>query len=265
MRHHVLWLALAVTMAMFLPARAASADCDGTTLQSGARTIAVGTAMRTFIVRVPPGHSGRLPAPVVVAFHPFGTSAPYMLARAGISEAWPDAMVVYPNGMARDATNPGLGWQGRPGELDDRDLRFFDAMVAWLVARVCVDEKRLFVLGYSNGAGLAYLLACERRARVAGVAVAAGRLGCAPVNATPVVISHGIADTTVGYGQAVEAAQIWAVKNVCKAPPKNTGSAGCAAADGCAASALMLCTHAGGHEYERAFTRTAVEFFKAIR
>ena len=81
----------------------------------------------------------------------------------------------------------------------------------------------------------------------------------------PVVISHGSGDMTIGYDRAVDAAQIWAKSNACTSAPKPAGVPGGAAADACGASPLMMCTHTGGHEYDPAFTRTAVEFFKSVR
>src|SRR6185503_13384235 len=96
-------------------------------------------------------------------------------------------------------TGPGFAWQGRSGELGDRDLKFFDAMLMWLSTNACVDEKRVFVLGYSNGAGLAYLLACERADRLAGIAIVSGRMECTPTHAKPTILTHGVADATIGY------------------------------------------------------------------
>jgi len=132
-------------------------------MTSGTRTIAVDASMRTFIVRAPASADGRTPLSVVFAFHPFGTNAQYMAGRAPISSNWRDALVVFPNGTSR----PGFAWQGGAGDLEDRDLRFFDAMLAWLATNGYIDERRIFVLGYSNGARLAYLIACVRGDRIA--------------------------------------------------------------------------------------------------
>jgi polyhydroxybutyrate depolymerase len=154
-------------------------------------------------------------------------------------------------------------WQTRPGELGDRDVAFFDATLAWLDERGCVDRSRVFVLGYSNGAALAYVLACQRHDAVAGVAIAAGRLGCQPPAATPIVMSHGIGDRTIGYEQAIESSKAWATANRCAAPPP-AGVRGCVQGRSCGAAPVTLCTHGGGHEYDSTFTRTAVDLFQSI-
>jgi polyhydroxybutyrate depolymerase len=252
-----------VMAAISVAPAAAWAACDGTPVTAGSRTIAVDALMRTFVIRVPSSSDGRTPAPVVFALHPFGTNAQYMASRAPIALTWREAVVIYPNGTPRAGTGPGFAWQGRSGELEDRDLRFFDAMMTWLATNACIDEKRVFVLGYSNGAGLAYLLACERADRLAGVAIVSGRMGCSPNRAKPIIMTHGVADATIGYDQAVEATRVWAAKNSCQGPPPPARSPGCVMATGCASS-LTMCTHAGGHEYDSSFTGAAVEFFKSI-
>ncbi len=237
------------------------AACDGAPAPAGAQTLEVAGAQRAFVVRLPAPYDGRTPAPVVLAFHPFGMNAQYMQARAPIGRAWPEAIAVYPEGLGRPGS-AAPSWQGRPGELADRDVAFFDALVAWLDQRACIDRARVFVLGYSNGAGLAHLLACTRAQAVAGAAIAAGRLSCVPEASKPIILGHGVRDTTIDYATGLEAARAWARVNRCTAPPR-AGAPGCVGGDQCGA-ATTFCTHPGGHEYDPAFTRAAVEFFKAV-
>jgi polyhydroxybutyrate depolymerase len=254
---------LLVCAALLVPARGAAAACDGAATASGLNTVDVAGAQRIFVVRLPAGYDGRTAAPVVLAFHPFGMSAQYMQSRVPVSRAWREAIAVYPEGMGREGGNPAPAWQSRPGDLGDRDLKFFDAMLAWLAEHACIDRRRVFLIGYSNGAQLAHVLACERGDAIAAVASASGRLNCRPGAAKPIVMSHGTQDRTIPYEQAVDASQKWAVRNGCAAPPKS-GVPGCFAADACSAAPTMLCTYVGGHEYNLPFTATAVGFFKSL-
>lgn len=258
------WPALAAAVLCLVTPQAARAACDGKTVPSGAQSIDAGGLRRTFVVRAPSEPDSKGTAPVVIAFHPFGMSANYMVTRAPIGRFWPSALVIYPDGMPRDPASPVPSWQNQPGELGNRDLAFFDAMVAWADRHACIDRTRVFVLGYSNGAGLAHLLGCERPAAVAGVASAAGRLGCRPSAAKPVVMSHGLFDGTIPYDRAVEASKAWAAVNGCATPPKS-GAPGCTDAPSCTGAAVSLCTYRGAHEYDTPFTKTAAEFFKAAR
>jgi polyhydroxybutyrate depolymerase len=262
MRRHALthFVALICVVLLF-PVTEASASCDGAPAVSGARTISVEGLTRTFVVRVASAYDGRTPAPVVLAFHPFGMNAQYMQTRAPIVRAWPGAIAVYPEavGDARGAR----AWQSTPADQGNRDLLFFDAMLDWLDSNACIDRRRVFVLGYSNGAQFASLVACGRRPAIAGLASAAGRLPCAPAGATPVILSHGLQDRTIEYARAVEASEAWAKHNRCSLPPA-TGATGCFAGNECSAAPTILCTYAGGHEYDLPFTERAVRFFQEI-
>lgn len=255
------WSLLAAAAVLLAAPRSALATCDGRVVPAGNHVLEIAGARRTFVVRAAAEGDARTPAPVVFALHPFGMNAQYMQARAPIGRAWPAAITVFPDGLGRGAGNMAPSWQGRAGELGDRDLAFFDAMVAWLDDNGCIDKRRVFVLGYSNGAGLAYLLACERRAAVAGVAIAAGRLGCQPSASTPVIMSHGVGDRTIGYDSAIESTKAWGAANRCAAPPK-AGVAGCVDGQSCTGAPVTLCTHGGGHEYDVSFTRAAAAFFQ---
>lgn len=244
--------------ASMLPIAEARAACAGAPGRSGAFTLDVGATPRTFVVRAPSSADGKTPLPVVVALHPFGMNGQYMQSRVS-SRLWPDAIFVYPDGQR---SGGGPSWAAR-ADGADADLVFFDAMLAWLRREQCVDETRVFVLGYSNGAGFANVLACLRASAVAGIALAAGRPVCAPQSPMPVIVGHGLRDTTAGYESAVRAVQAWSAANGCKAPP-TIGVAGCFAADGCAAAPTRLCTHTGGHEYSATFSRAALEFFQKV-
>ena len=253
------WLVAALLLT-FAPANMAFAACTGEIERSGAVTIQVGGASRFFILKVPSAADGRTPSAVLFAFHPFGTNAQYMESRVS-SRLWPDAIMLYPEGV-RGAGGP--SWQGRPGELGDRDVAFFDAMLAWLDSHECIDRHRVFVMGYSNGAGLASVLSCTRASVIAGVALASGRPVCKPETARPVIIGHGLSDATVSYSQAVQAAQTWSAVNGCSAPPKS-GTTGCTEATSCSGARTMLCTYEGGHEYNSGFSRSFAEFLSGVR
>jgi poly(3-hydroxybutyrate) depolymerase len=253
-------LAAVAAVAALWPVAEARAACTGADGRSGAISLDAAGSTRSFLVRVPAGDDGRTARPVVFAFHPFGMNGAYMQSRVS-SRFWPDAIMVYPDGSRTGGSGP--SWQGRAGERDDADLRFFDDMLEWVGAEHCVDRARVFVLGYSNGAGFAHLLACHRREAIAGVGLAAGRATCTPNGSMPVVVGHGLRDATVGYGQAMTAAAAWSTANACASPPPG-GAPGCTAARSCSAAPVMLCTHAGGHEYSPAFSRAALEFFQSV-
>jgi polyhydroxybutyrate depolymerase len=241
-------------------ARPAYAACDGDTSALGPTTLDVGGVSRLFVVRKASGVDGRTPAPVVMVFHPYGMTAQYMEGRVS-TRLWPGAIMVYPEGATGPSRGYAPSWQGRAGESGDRDLTFFDAMLEWLMQHHCIDAKRVFAFGYSNGAGLAALLACERGDQIAGVAIASGRFTCTPKSPKPVAITHGLTDASIPYDEGVRSALAWTKQNACKAPPKS-GAPGCFEATGCGAARVLMCTSPGGHEYSSAFTKPAIEMFQ---
>jgi polyhydroxybutyrate depolymerase len=259
-------MGLAAGLAVLLgSATGAVADtCTGTPGSSGQVEIQVGTAMRSFVVRAPKTET-RTPAPVVFLFHPFGMNTQYMQGRVPLPRVWPEAIAVYGQGMPRtggEAVSLQPAWQTRPGEMDDRDLAYFDAMLDWLRKNQCIDETRVFAMGYSNGANFTSVLACERPHALAGIAIASGSLSCSLPEAKPVILNHGLADATIRYDRAVEASRAWATRNGCSAPPKS-GVLGCFKGDGCSAAPVTLCSYGGGHEYAEPFTKILADFFKA--
>lgn len=238
-----------------------AATCTGTPRPSGPAFVRVDDNTRAFTVRFPAKYDGRTPAPVVFAFHPGGMNMGYMQGLVPMSREWPEAIGIYGEGLARGAEGR-AGWQGRPTELEDRDLKYFDAMMAWLNEHACFDEKRVFVWGYSAGGRLANLLACERTKVIAGAVIASSSMECRPSSPKPMIVNHGTGDVTIPYARAVDAMKVWTTLNGCSAPPKG-GAVGCSQAAGCGA-ALTLCTFDGGHGYDASFNKVAVEFLKSV-
>lgn len=154
---------------------------------------------RVVRVRVPARAAGRA-RPLVVALHGGGRSGPFMesysgLARVADREGF---VVAFPS-----ATGPRRYWNLAPGRAPD-DVGFVAALIERVATVACVDPGRIFVVGVSNGGGLAARLGCELSDRVAGIVVVSGGLGqlprCSPVRPVSVLEIHGSADPVVPYG-----------------------------------------------------------------
>ena len=115
-------------------------------------------------------------SPVVFAFHGHGGTMNNAARTFTYQILWPEAVVVYPQGLntpgrLTDPEGKKAGWQGRVGDdQGDRDLKFFDAVLASLEHDYRVDEKRIYATGHSNGGGFTYLLWADRGGHFAAVA-----------------------------------------------------------------------------------------------
>ena len=134
------------------------------------KTIMVGGLSRTFIVHVPPGYTGRAPVPVVIDFHPLGGSGSQQRNATGWASV-ADAqgiIMVWPNGVG-NSWNVGRCCANAQSQAVD-DVAFTRAIITTLRNEACVDAKRIYASGCSNGGGMAYRLACDAADVIAAVA-----------------------------------------------------------------------------------------------
>lgn len=101
---------------------------------------------------VPPTRPAGPKAPLVFAFHGAGDTAENF-ASIDLHHAWPQAMIVYMNGLSR-GSNQGGAFQTNDAGPDNRDLKFFDVALADLRQRFAIDDTRIYATGFSNGAKL---------------------------------------------------------------------------------------------------------------
>jgi len=157
-------------------------------------TWTVNGVAREALVHVP-GNIGPAGAPLVFAFHGHGGSARQASRSFHLHETWPEAIVVYPQGLPTtgqltDKAGERAGWQGYAGTEGDRDLKFFDAMLADLGNRYRVDAKRIYATGHSNGGGFTYLLWAERGKVFAAFAPSSALLARGSPHFTPKPVLH---------------------------------------------------------------------------
>jgi polyhydroxybutyrate depolymerase len=125
-----------------------------------------------------PATATKADTPVVFAFHGHSGNMRNAAEKFGYHKLWPEALVVYMQGLPTpsklDPEGKTPGWQKTVGDQKDRDLKFFDQVLATLKKDYKVDEKRIYATGHSNGGGFTYLLWAERGDVFAAVAPSAG-------------------------------------------------------------------------------------------
>jgi polyhydroxybutyrate depolymerase len=162
---------------------------------------------RTAVLVVPSNVSQ--PAPLVFAFHGHGGSGANFDRKIDIDGLWPDAIVIYPDGLPghkgiTDSDGNLPGWQVAPDEEGDRDLAFYDTMLATLRAKLPVDNDRIFVMGHSNGSAFTSLLLSQRGDAIAATANMSSQPGARLLAADPVrsmFMSMGMNDPLVPFEQ----------------------------------------------------------------
>jgi len=218
---------------------------------------------RSYVVHVPPRYDHETATPLVLAFHGYSNSPAQQEEWSMLSEKAAAAgfVLVYPRG-----TGIISGWNGGDccGSMVD-DVGFVSALVDRLQAELCIDPRRVYATGFSNGGFLAHRLACELSDRIAAIASVAGVLGidaCSPTRPMPVLQMHGTGDlvvpyegsTLLGFESVAETIAGWVARDGCEGEPVITyqqEEVTCERHETCEAGAQVeLCTiEGGGHTW----------------
>jgi len=214
-----------------------------------------------------PASSGEEAAPLVLAFHGFGDNAQNFQYTA-VHAAWPDAIVVYFQGLV---TRRGLpGWQVERGG-DDRDLELVDVALRSLRETYRIDDDRIYATGYSMGGMFTYLLWAERPGVFAAYAPVAARLrpSVRPTEARPVLHIGGERDRVVRFSDqqaaiaiALEVNDLEGVNDVNDGAGPTPCGAGCTVHGAGTAAPVMTWIHGGAHIYPRGTSQRIVSFFR---
>lgn len=206
-------------------------------VQTGSITTPDGR-VRTYRLYVPAsaGSDGRLP--LLIALHGgLGWGAQFATNSGfdGLAEA-NRFIVVYPDGTNnRPGDTKLLTWNGglccRPAaDQQVDDVGFLRALIDRLEAEQPVDPNRVLAAGHSNGAILAYRLACELSNQILAIGVQSGVIGvpCQPSQPVSVFHLHGLADSNIpiegGRGSGPSAVEF---------PSPREAASGFAALDDC--------------------------------
>jgi len=204
-------------------------------LQPGSITagaLVVDETVREFLVAIPPDYDPEVPAPLVFDLHGRGGSAPDQAMTSGVTDvAWARGfVVVHPQAAGEIPT-----WAVWP-ELPElpAEVAFFELMLETIAAEVSIDLDRVFVMGFSNGGGMAGRLACELPDQITAIAAVGasneGWMECEPTRPIPVLALHGLADEIIPFDGAQgllpaipDWAAWWAEANGCEGAGASTG------------------------------------------
>ena len=164
---------LAAALVLRLAARAQTGDAMLPQGFSRIEMTVEGTARDALIYA--PKSAKSTSTPLVFVFHGHGGNARQAARSFAINREWPEAISVCMQGLntpgrLTDPEGKKPGWQHGADVLGDRDLKFFDAVLARLKQDFDLDTKRIYCTGHSNGGGFTYLLWLTRGDVFAAVA-----------------------------------------------------------------------------------------------
>lgn len=256
-------------------------DCDGGYCRKGnvvcplqplspgdeTREIVVGDMGRTYTWHIPSTYFGTSPVSLVLDFHPMDLGPEWEQSNSGFRELSDQEgfIVVWPHGV--DTT-----WNLGPCCTASRtvdDLAFARAIVRQLSTHACIDPRRVYAVGTSIGAGMAYYLACQESEVFAAVAASSWDLlrdsdvACQPSRPVSEISFRGTDDTIVPYAGGATSPpghpdmsmevvgaeatfEKWASLDNCVGTPSTADANGCSTYSDCQDGAeVTLCSISG--------------------
>jgi polyhydroxybutyrate depolymerase len=150
-----------------------------------------GQRQRAYRLFVPPGYEGHLRLPLVLDLHGSGGSSADQARNSGFEILGASERFIV-------ATLEAEGGRWNVPVQDNRadDVAYVRDVIAHAAARVCTDEMRVYVTGFSGGGRMTSLLGCQLGSRIAAIAPVSGLRFPEPCNGRPVPVLtfHGLAD-----------------------------------------------------------------------
>ena len=232
----------------------------------------IGDTPREALLYVPAA-AKTTPSPVVFAFHGHGGTMQRAAVMFHYHDVWPEAIVVYMQGLntpgrLTDPEGKRPGWQNAAGILGDRDLKFFDAVLASLQADHQVDQRRIYSTGHSNGGGFTYLLWRTRGDVFAAMAPsaaagpgAAWTSRLADLKPKPVMHLAGENDQLVKYEWQQATIEALRKLNGCE-PTGSEWAKGCTLYESKSGTPVVTFIHPGAHNFPPEAPALFVKFFQ---
>jgi predicted esterase len=209
-------------------------------------------------------------APLVFVWHGHGGTAQGMARFLKIHKHWPEAIVVYPQGLKTpgyyDPNGERSGWETRSDSNENKDLKFFDTMIAYFREQGVVDERRIHTTGHSNGGSFTYTLLFERGTIFASIAPSSAtanrKYRNSKFKAIPIFHLAGEKDTIVRMEWQMPAIEAILENNECGEVSAWPNHLLCKIYPSKINAPLVTYIHPGGHKMPKDSGELFAKFFK---
>ncbi len=210
-----------------------SAGCGSSGLAPGPHEFEVkfGGIDRTYGVHVPASHDNDTPAPVLMNFHSLLLGGPALrkyfstMSNQTVKSESAGFIVIEADGTAHESS-PGssyvFSWNAgeaccNPAEAQDiDDVGYVVHVLEEMMGALCIDRRRIYASGMSNGGYLSHRLACEIPDSFAAIAPVVGSLSpeltCTVDRGVPVLQISGNLD---GLSSRQASVDHWVQHNAC--------------------------------------------------
>jgi polyhydroxybutyrate depolymerase len=174
---------------------------------SGTGTVTLGG--RWLTVHVPASYQAGAPAPLVIALHGYTSNGAELEEylnmtpesdRRGFVYAYPDGTTDVSDDRFWNATDACCDLYASRTD----DSRYLSDLITTIQASYRIDTKRVYVVGHSNGAFMAYRMACDHADQITAIAAINGAMWedpsqCRPSGPVSVLAIHSTTDESIAF------------------------------------------------------------------
>ena len=164
-----------------------------------------GDSLRTYIDYIPDLEPGPEGFPLVIGLHGANSRAISFIGNAALVNKADEEGFVFacPNAL----THHHLRLFNVGGALEEftdftDDVGFISAVIDSMIARYSINIAKIYTMGHSNGAMMAYRLAAELSDRIAAIGTNSGQMiieNPDPEFPVPIIHMHGLSDSLIPY------------------------------------------------------------------
>lgn len=218
-----------------------SSGCEATEKPAtGQYDLAVGDGMRSYYLLAA---SSAEPVPLVISFHGLGGTGQNQMGNFSPDQLGGAVVHMFPDGVSQGGS---VGWADSSN--DSPDVEFVRALINEAKAKHCIDESKIFAVGFSWGGGMAHRVGCALGSDIAGIVAVASEGPAGDCNGpVKVLIAHGTADVPAPPDLGMASLAKWKGHNGCDDTSSPSVLSGCVEFSGCD-KPVLWCEHSGGHE-----------------